>query len=496
MSTIPTTVLVPGMYVSVDSSRAFQGPATMKYKALLIGQRLASGSVSSTRIDKLYDGLAATLYGKMSMLDLMARKWFLNNRTTEVYAISIADSGTTKATWTLTFTGPSSAAGTIQIYVDGIKISVDIAASTSAANIGIAVNAAFTADHPVTSAQDGAGVVTLTARNAGSVMDTMDVRINYNSGETLPTGVGCTIATGVTGATDPDIATIITAMGDNQFNVIANAFFDATNMGKLETELASRYSYDREIQGFAISAHKPARSIITRADAASGATTYGNLRNSPHNCTPEGYSFLESAAEISAAIAAIVAREAEADEVYPFTGLTAEGIHGPAPTDQLTWAQNNTILSDGMSTLKTDADGTVRIQKLVTNYQTNAASVPDLAYNMANTPLQIMYLRYSWLVWMSKYSRAKLMDDDSRVAAGQLILTPKTGKNEAIAWARQMESLGKLENIDQFKADLVVTRSASDPTRMDFLLPPDLVNQFIVGATQLQFLLQSPAMAA
>jgi phage tail sheath gpL-like len=496
MPAIPTTVQVPGMYVSVDSTRAFSGPAVLKYKALIIGQRLATGTVSTTRLDKLTPGLAETLYGKMSMLDLMARKWFENNLTTEVYGISIADNGTTKATWTLTFTGTSTAAGTVVVYVDGIRIPVEIASGTSAANVGNAVQAAFTAEHPVVATDDNAGVVTLTARNAGSVMDTMDVRLNYNSGETLPAGVGCTIATDTSGATDPDIATIITALGDQEFHIIVNPFSDDTNMDKLDTELASRFGYAREIQGFAVTAHKPARSVATVADAVTAMQTYGNLRNSPHNMTPHCYKCLESQAEIAAAWGGIIAREAEVDEVYPFTSLELIGIHGPAAAERFSWSNNNDVLADGISTFYVDSTGAVKIQKAVTNYQTNDAGAPDVAYHMANTPLQIMYLRYSWRVWMSKFNRAKLMDDDSRVQAGQLILTPKTGKAEAVAWARSLERLGKLENIDQFKRDVTVTRNGTDATRLDFLLPPDLVNQFIVGATQLQFLLQSPAVAA
>jgi phage tail sheath gpL-like len=33
----------------------------------------------------------------------------------------------------------------------------------------------------------------------------------------------------------------------------------------------------------------------------------------------------------------------------------------------------------------------------------------------------------------------------------------------------------------------VVERNAADPNRLDFLLPPDLINGFIVGAANIQF---------
>ena len=42
---IPTTIRVPFVYVEFDNSRAVQGPALMPYRNLVIGQRLATGTV-------------------------------------------------------------------------------------------------------------------------------------------------------------------------------------------------------------------------------------------------------------------------------------------------------------------------------------------------------------------------------------------------------------------------------------------------------------------
>ncbi|XFB08767.1 hypothetical protein AAGT13_20535, partial [Azotobacter salinestris] len=44
-----------------------------------------------------------------------------------------------------------------------------------------------------------------------------------------------------------------------------------------------------------------------------------------------------------------------------------------------------------------------------------------------------------------------------------------------------------VENIDDFKANLVAERNASDPNRLDLLLPPDLVNQLRIIANKIQF---------
>jgi phage tail sheath gpL-like len=104
------------------------------------------------------------------------------------------------------------------------------------------------------------------------------------------------------------------------------------------------------------------------------------------------------------------------------------------------------------------------------------------------TLLTLLYLRYSFRARIaSKYPRHKLADDGTRIGAGQAVITPKLGKAEAIAWFRDMEELGLVENFDQFKNDLVVQRNASDRNRLDFVLPPDIVNPLTVTAARVDF---------
>ncbi len=66
-------------------------------------------------------------------------------------------------------------------------------------------------------------------------------------------------------------------------------------------------------------------------------------------------------------------------------------------------------------------------------------------------------------------------------------MTPSLGKSEALGWFHDMEGRGLIENIAQFKADLVCERSQTDPNRLEWLLSPDLINQLIVMANQIRF---------
>jgi phage tail sheath gpL-like len=63
------------------------------------------------------------------------------------------------------------------------------------------------------------------------------------------------------------------------------------------------------------------------------------------------------------------------------------------------------------------------------------------------------------------------------------------GKAHAIAKFREWENLVLVEDFNQFKADLVVERNAQNPNRLDFLLPVNLVNQFLQAGVKLGFIL-------
>ena len=66
-------------------------------------------------------------------------------------------------------------------------------------------------------------------------------------------------------------------------------------------------------------------------------------------------------------------------------------------------------------------------------------------------------------------------------------MTPKTIKAEAIAWYREMEEIGLVENADLFKEYLIVEINAGNPNRLDIYLPPDLMNQFLTMGAQIGF---------
>lgn len=481
---VPSALRVPFVAAEFDSSRAQQGPALLAYRSLVLGQKRSTGTAAANSLHRVTTpDQVAVLAGRGSMLHRMAIAYFRNNRSTETW-IGVLDDNPAgvAASGTITVTGPATAAGTIALYVGGELVQVAVASGASADTIATAIAAAVNAaaDLPVTAAAV-AGVVTITHRHKGEVGNTLDLRASYQDGEKLPAGVGLAFVAMANGATNPTLSTLIAALGDSWFHVWANPYTDATSLGAIETELASRFGPMRMIDGVA---------IASAGGTHSALGTLGDTRNSPHSCivSQPGKNPVTPPSEFAAAVAAVVAYHSAIDPARPLQTLQVQGVRAPAEADRFTLSERNLLLYDGIGTSKVAGGGVVQLERIVTTSQTNAAGGADTSYLDATTMLTLMYLRFSFRArLLGRYPRHKLAADGTRFGAGQAVITPKIGAAEALGWFREMEELGLVEGFDQFKADLVVARSASDPNRLEFLLPPDLINGFIVGAASIQF---------
>lgn len=482
-NSIPTNLRVPFVAVEFSNQRASQSPALLSYRVLIIGQKTASGAWTAntvqkaTNVDQVIIGA-----GRGSMLHRMALAYFANNRFTEVaFGVLADDAGGTAASGTLTVTGPATASGAISLYLGGTLVSIPVASgdvqNTIAAAISAAINA--NADLPVT-AGVSTNVVTVTFRHKGLAGNSFDMRLNYQDGEATPAGVAIAIVALASGATNPALATLIAALGDNWYQVWAQPYTDATSLTAIENELASRFGPMRMIDGVA---------VTSAAGTQSALGTLGDGRNSPHLCiaAQPGKNPLTPPMEYAAAVAGVAALYGNTDPARPFQTLPVAGVRAPAEADRFTFTERNLELFDGISTSKV-VGGQVQLERLVTTYQTAGSGASDQSYLDVSTMLTLLYLRYSFRAMVAnKFARFKLADDGTQFGPGQSVVTPKIMKAECLAWFRQMEAAGLVEAFDQFKQDVLVERNASDRNRLDVLLPPDLINQLIVTAAQIQF---------
>lgn len=492
---IPASIRLPAVLVEIDNSKAVGGATLMPYTNLVIGQRLASGSVAAkTPIRVTTAAQAKAYFGAGSLLALMCATQLANNDYTETWAIALDDDqAAQKATGALTFGGNVSASGTLFLYIAGTRVKVGVAAGQTAAATATAVVAAIAAiaDLPVVAAVDGAvpEKVLLTARFAGETGNAIDVRVNFYDGENLPTGL--TIAwgngtgtvdgsptppwlwaaakaaqvsysanidparpfktlplTGVLepktspgmllsgGTANPDVDDVIAAIGDKHYNILTMPWLDAANLAALHVELLDRWSGMRMIESMAFAGAYGSLSAIG---------TLGDSLNSPF------ISIMDA-------------------------------------TGQRTFNESNLLLFDGISVHSVDADGTVRIWQVITTYKTTAAGAEDISYLKVNTILTLGYLRYDWRnLVLREYPRHKLASDGVKYKPTQAIVTPKILRARAATWLMEKAEDALVENVDAAIAAMVVERNDDNPDRADMYLPPDIVNQFDILATQLGF---------
>jgi phage tail sheath gpL-like len=480
---IPVDVRTPGQFVEVDTSKAQSGLPPAQTKILVIGQRLAGGLVNAGIATRIMSApQAAQAFGRGSMLAQMLAGLMGVNQQTECWAIALDDlAGGVVATKTITLAGPATASGTLAWMIAGTRVQVGVTAGDTATAIGANIVAAINAlpDLPV-SAAAVAGVVTLSARHKGVCGNDIDVRVNFFQGDQTPAGVTATIAVGVAGTGNPDISAVWAAIGDTKYSTLITAYTDAANLSSLEGELMRRFGPMLQIDGVG---------IASTSQSLNAAATLGSSRNSGLVSILPIRNALTPPWVTAAIYGGVVAYYGSIDPARQFGTLPLTGVVAPAQFDRWTRTERDNLLRDGMSTTRVDASGTVIIDRAITTWQIDSFGYPSTAFLDLNTTLTVSYLRYSMRQRIAqKFPRMKLANDGTPFGFGQAIVTPSIIRAELIALAQDWAAAGLVENIDQFKSDLIVERDATDPNRINALVPPDIVNNFLIFAAAVQFL--------
>jgi len=483
-NTIPIDIRTAGQYVEIDHTKALRGLPNMNRRMLFIGNKLAAGNAVAGQLYRINSAAeAAGLFGRGSVLHEMLTAARAANKETDMWAIGLADNPAgTQATHTITVTGAATAAGTISLYVNGNLLSVGVANGDAVATMATNIAAAITAwqDSPFTAAA-AAGVVTLTAKHKGTFGSDADIRVCYQPDEKLPAGVNIAIASGVAGAGNPDVATALASIAQEAFYTIVMPWNDATNIGKVETELAARWNGMDMRTGHLFVGYQGTHSALT---------TFGAARNSPHSTIVGCRKTPHPCYVVASVFAAVAEFSGAIDPARPLQTLALPGLLAPAQADRFTRQERELLLRDGISTFTVDQGGNLLIERVITTYQTNAYGIEDVSLLDLETKWTADYMRFAFRARIAlRFPRHKLADDGTNFAPGQAIATPRMIRGELLDVARQLELAGILEGFEQFKQDLIVVRSMSDVNRVNAILPANVVNQFRVFAASVQFIL-------
>lgn len=423
----------------------------------LIGAMGSGTATALTPTEVFSESDAEAKFGIGSELTLMCRAAFamakLTGRQPHIFGVGLTDAGT-KATYTLTVTGPATAAGDVELLIAGRTVRAPVASGDSAITVAASILAAVKAqysDLPVSAAVGGSPndhICTLTARNGGP--NGNDIRAPTVVKQ--PAGIAVASAAGVSGATAYDLTTALDTLVNRIYNGVAVANHDSNTVTDLKTYAAAR----------ALPQQK-AWSIWHMAETGSVATATGlaspaNVMNGVIYSSEYGPNLT---GEIAAGMACLV-EGAEAKE--QFDGHPTPFYPCPAAYNY-TDAEIETLLAAGCTPLVMNAanDG-LDVCRLVTT-KTTENSVPFDRTADIHVPRSLYWL--AWQVdarWRLAFQRAQKTE---RTREAVLSLT--------LDVLFDAEKAGYVQNVEAHKAELIVEADTVNLGRYNVAIPSTII---------------------
>lgn len=479
---IPADVRVPGVLTEVDGARAISGAQIKPMRVVMFGGRITAGTVAQ-KIPKKVTSVAdaRTWFGAGSMLHGMVAAYLANKHEFDLTCVALDDAGGgTAASLAITVTASATPGGTIYLYIGGYRVALAVAASTAqntiATNLAAAINALEGC--PVT-AGVSTNVVTLTCRHKGAIGNEIDVRVNYYEGEALPSGVALSNVPGnlASGATNPTMD--FTMLGEEAYDLFIIPWTDTTSLTAINAELDDRWSPERQIE---------ASHVAAKRDTHANLLTFGAALNSKFHSVIGIEGMVDPPWEVAAEYGAVRSYYSKADPARPLRGLPLKWTMAPTRADRFSYAERELLYRSGVTPVQIAAGDVVQLERTITTYRTNAAGAADIAFLDTTTVDTLAYLRWSFRNRMLlRFARHKLVGDGTRPGSGQAVVTPKIARGEAIALFEDWMDLQLVEDIEQFKRDLIVEINGSDPTRLDMVLPINVANPLYIVAAKIEF---------
>lgn len=517
---VPANLRTPGVYPEVVGD----SPGYPNQRTLIVGQAIGTGEAAPMKCSST--AFAVKRWGAGSQVASMVERYLSNDPDADLWVIALGDDGAgTPATGMIDYTHSPDEDGVINLYIAGRLVTINVTKDQAPADIATAtiaaINGYFDANDlglkkkrarflgvamPVTAAAvvGHATQVGLTANNAGTAGNYIDIQINYfgASGQQKQIkGLTVTITDMAGGATDPDISGLDAALGDTKFDFIVQPWTTDAALNAFQTimlDSTGRWKPSRKIFGH----------VFTAARFASNGTnaqTFGLARNDRH-MTVVAY---ENSAphppyDVAAAYAGAFARWSRIDPARPSQGLAINVILAPLRHVRFSDAVRESLLGSGLALMDYREDGTCRILRAVTTYQVDDNGTPDVSFRDTETLYTLMAVVRQFVAdWSATYPRAKIIDDDVAYGPGnnfnaglpdQPVVSIKTGKATLVAtYGRMCTGDGRpilLTDQPYFARNLVLQRNSVDPNRMDALLPITLATGLRVTAMKVDFALQ------
>jgi len=491
---VPSNAAAPGVFVEQKAVRGSLGSLLIPQIILLIGQ-YNSGKTPTDNCPKLLSGgadQAADLYGLGSMLHIMAMAADRGRATVPLYALPVPDAiAAVEASGLITVTGTATGSGTISLYIAGKLVRVSVAKDDTFDVIAEAIADAITANVnlPVTAAADSGDVV-ITSKWKGLTANGITIEIDLG-GDTEelnePAGVTVVITDMASGATDPDIATALAALGDTWYTIIANPYTADDQLDDLEE------AGDARIHPLV---KRPFIGICGYVDTLANFLTFLDTRNSIWTTAMPVEGSPNLSGEIAASVAGVAAANWQSRPGVPYRGYLPGILHGTAD-EKWTYAQRDQVIKAGGSTFRIGSDGTVYVDALATTRTLNDLGADDDSWRWTETVSNIQAKIYSVeQLFLGEPFISAIVVDDAAVTGVSYAIRPKTVKAYAIRLVDELwvaKALTKERNA--VVAGIIAEIDSGNPGRINLLIPDVLAAGLKIIAGKIQWSFYAPVSA-
>lgn len=506
----------PGVFVELDFA---QGPSAGyggQRACLLIGNSTSAGSATQdtvvygpdTAITCQTESDVITLFGPGSQLHRMFLRFTAINRTTPLYFIAATRSAGTAASGTMTLATAATSNGNIRFWCEDQFVDTAITSGQTAVQIATAVVASINSQTrwPVTAANGGTAVVTVTAKLAGPEGNWIRIQSLITPGTaTIGTTTTLTANTFLTsGATADNYTNALATIIANRYYYIALADGDATNVGRVVTQVNSQATATNGIRQRVIyGSMDTSANAITNATGinaaraecvwGSGAVDWTNGELAAFSAAL--YALLESGAAVGVNRKNFSLFPAQQpDTNYWNSTLVTASRNGVASAP--TAATITSLLNNGVTPWTILTTGATQLVKRITTYSLNGSN-NDYRIRDAHKVTVCDYFADDVQVLTQQQFGGKDLLPDLPTNQQQQNALPPTATTPSIwgaalrglvtrydragQWTAQAGSPPGTRGGDQINANMIVQAETSPPTRMSALIgaqPVNIADQF------------------
>lgn len=491
---------VPGNYIAVNFAQGPASSGTTNYSAILIGNKLSTGSATvdttvygpDTTIQLASEDDAKNLFGQGSELHQMWKAFVKVNPVTSLYAIAVTESVGSQATGTIAITcAAATAPGTLRVVIGTTVIDTGIAltdvAATIATNAAASINAV--PDLAVT-ATPSSNNVNITARQKG--LRGNAIRI---SAQVIGTGTGATVTplarTALTGGTTADNSTVALAtIASSRFYYQVSAAEDATQLGALVSQTDSNAAPTIGIRSRVF-----AGSVVSLANTITVATGRNSARaeivwQENSDLTPALLAS-NAAAIYSLFETALGAQSSLNYDGFGNDAVTSQYWKIPALLSGATVSRTSvkSALNNGITPVAISRPGASYLVKRVTTRSLSGA-IADYRIRDAHKVTICDFYSDDLLNKANLELGGKAIGDDvvlGQRLPGATVVTPKTFKNLIVKLLTEYSNKDLLQNVEDIKAGIQVVREVSPSTRLSAripLQPIDILDQTATNVDQ------------